>query len=72
MPTPEEGSHVQFSQKLVLTNADEYDKLMQNSGLADWSVTVKVGGDNGDTYQFSNREYHAQTHFRRDLAAASV
>ena len=54
MPTPEEGGHVQFSQKLVLTNADEYDKLMQNSGLADWSVTVKVGGDNGDTYQFSN------------------
>ena len=54
MPTPEEGGHVQFSQKLVLTNADEYDKLMQNSGLAIWSVTVKVGGDNGDTYQFSN------------------
>ena len=54
MPTPEEGGHVQFSQKLVLTNADEYDKLMQNSGLADWSVTVKVGGDNGDTYQFSS------------------
>ena len=54
MPTPEEGGHVQFSQKLVLTNADEYDKLMQNSGLADWSVTVKVGGDNGDTYQFSD------------------
>lgn len=54
MPTPEEGGHVQFSQKLVLTNADEYDKLMQNSGLADWSVTVKVGGDNGNTYQFSN------------------
>ena len=54
MPTPEEGGYVQFSQKLVLTNADEYDKLMQNSGLADWSVTVKVGGDNGDTYQFSN------------------
>ena len=54
MPTPEEGGHVQFSQKLVLTNADEYDKLMQNSGLADWSVTVKVGGDNGDTYRFSN------------------
>ena len=54
MPTPEEGGHVQFSQKLVLTNAAEYDKLMQNSGLADWSVTVKVGGDNGDTYQFSN------------------
>ena len=54
MPTPEEGGHVQFSQKLVLTNADEYDKLMQNSGLADWNVTVKVGGDNGDTYQFSS------------------
>ena len=54
MPTPEAGGHVQFSQKLVLTNADEYDKLMQNSGLADWSVTVKVGGDNGDTYQFSS------------------
>ena len=54
MPTPEEGGHVQFSQKLVLTNADEYDKLMQDSGLADWSVTVKVGGDNGDTYRFSN------------------
>ena len=54
MPTPEEGGHVQFSQKLVLTNADEYDKLMQNSGLADWSVTVKVGGDNGNTYQFSD------------------
>ena len=55
MPTPEEGGHVQFSQKLVLTNADEYDKLMQNSGLADWSVTVKAyGGDNGDTYRFSN------------------
>ena len=71
MPTPEEGGHVQFSQKLVLTNADEYDKLMQNSGLADWSVTVKVGGDNGDTYRFSNGNTTPKR-ISEDLAATSV
>ena len=47
MPTFNMVYLYKFSQMLVLTNADEYEALMQNAGLSDWTVSVDVPGEDG-------------------------
>ena len=52
MPSPGISWQRQFSHMLVLTNAEEYENLVKNSGLSDWTVSVNVPGT-GD-FTFSN------------------
>ena len=55
MPSPETNdSASQFSQKVVLKNAQDYEKLVTSGELANWTVTVTMGNDrvtfrHGDT-----------------------
>ena len=56
MPSPEVGGYgyYQFSQKLVLTNADEYEKLVADGSLSDWTVSVKVPSNGTITFSHDN------------------
>ena len=55
MPSPETNENAsQFSQKVVLKNAQDYEKLVDSDELEDWTVTVTMGNDHvtfshGDT-----------------------